>query len=212
MDELLDDETAARSLQVPVKLQTALRRSKLQGGTKFEVIKIFDWLILSTKVFHIQTEAVHENAENTDNNHYHKIFAEMSRLMKSAGANSEVLPQNIEDFQLYSSTMVDVSPMKDLGIMKKILRSGSGDKVEECRVVRFHYTCWLEGQDEPFDCSRLRNRVRRVRLNGGGLITGLYYGLLTMNVGELADFIVNFTYSCFESQISFVSFCCIVDH
>jgi len=61
--------------------------------------------------------------------------------------------------------------MEDLtgngGVLKKILRPGTGSIVPEGAMVRVHYNGYLEYAEEPYDSSRLRNRQQQFRLGKG---------------------------------------------
>lgn len=81
----------------------------------------------------------------------------------------------------------------DRGVLKRIMRTGTGPVVAEGAIVRrepcyeacgcelllihfpptaVHYNGYLEYSDEPFDSSRLRNQVLQFRLGHGEVIPG----------------------------------------
>lgn len=55
----------------------------------------------------------------------------------------------------------------DGGVLKKIIRPGTGPLVPEGAMVRVHYNGYLEFADEPYDSSRLRNRQQQFQLGKG---------------------------------------------
>lgn len=55
----------------------------------------------------------------------------------------------------------------DGGVLKKVIRPGTGLLVPEGAMVRVHYNGYLEFADEPYDSSRLRNRQQQFQLGKG---------------------------------------------
>ncbi|KAI1293502.1 Inactive peptidyl-prolyl cis-trans isomerase FKBP6 [Halotydeus destructor] len=75
-------------------------------------------------------------------------------------------------------------------VYKRILRPGRGEELTPNCAAKYHATAYLEGQDEPFDCSRIRNQEHIHKLNQDPIVRGLYVGLLTMRKGEKSRLIV----------------------
>ena len=69
-------------------------------------------------------------------------------------------------FEQLRRGMQDVSG--DGGVLKKTITQGVGAEAPEGAIVRVHYNGYLEYSDEPYDSSRLRNRLHQFRLGGGG--------------------------------------------
>ncbi|XP_065070807.1 peptidyl-prolyl cis-trans isomerase FKBP4-like [Rhopilema esculentum] len=80
---------------------------------------------------------------------------------------------------------VDISPEKDGGVLKKILKDGEGD---ECPCVGsevfVHYTGTLLN-GEKFDSSRDRDDLFSFKLGEGSVIKGWDVGVATMKKGEV---------------------------
>lgn len=67
----------------------------------------------------------------------------------------------------------------DDGVLKKTITQGIGAEVPEGAIVRVHYNGYLEYSDEPYDSSRLRNRLHQFRLGGGGCVPYLHVHALS---------------------------------
>jgi FK506-binding protein 6 len=57
-------------------------------------------------------------------------------------------------FERLARKMEDICPNKDGGILKQLLKHGSGPVVPPGSLVRIHFNGYLEYADEPFDSSR----------------------------------------------------------
>lgn len=76
-------------------------------------------------------------------------------------------------------------------IHKRLIWPGSGIQVTPESTVSFHLSAFVE--DDlliPFDCSVMRKKPFLARLDTSPLLTGVYYALLSMKVGEKSEFIV----------------------
>ena len=93
-------------------------------------------------------------------------------------------------FEYMAKKMEDICPVKDRGILKKILKQGSGDVVPIDSVVRVHYSGFQEYADEPFDSTRLQNNVKKFRVGQGEVIEGFDVAVSTMRKGELSRFLI----------------------
>ncbi|XP_052801994.1 inactive peptidyl-prolyl cis-trans isomerase FKBP6-like isoform X2 [Mya arenaria] len=98
-------------------------------------------------------------------------------------------------FEKIARKMEDVCPDKDGGILKQQLKHGVGTVVPTGSLVRFHYNAFLEYADEPFDSTRLRNRVAKLRLGQGEMIEGVDVALSTMRKSELSRFLIKPEYN-----------------
>ena len=94
---------------------------------------------------------------------------------------------------------IDVSEAKDKGVVKKILREGSGTDLPGIGdKVSVHYVGTLWGGDKhgnKFDSSRDRGELFDFELGQGKVIKGWDEGVATMKKGELADFYITADYA-----------------
>ncbi|EDO44176.1 predicted protein [Nematostella vectensis] len=81
----------------------------------------------------------------------------------------------------------------DGGVLKKIIRQGTGPVVPKTATVRFHSNGYKEFCDEPYDSSRFRGKPEQMRL-GEGAFPGLDIGVSTMRKGELSRFLFDKEY------------------
>ena len=92
-------------------------------------------------------------------------------------------------FEILRSKMVDISPYKDGGVMKRVLIPGSGLVCPPFARVRVHYNAYFEMNDEPFDSTHLRNKSFEFKLGANQVVYGLEVGVATMKKHEKAQFI-----------------------
>lgn len=57
---------------------------------------------------------------------------------------------------------------EDGGVCKMIVKRGTGPIVTPGAICRVHYNGYLEYRDEPFDSTRLRNRLHQIQLGDTG--------------------------------------------
>ncbi|OAD52713.1 FK506-binding protein 59 [Eufriesea mexicana] len=83
-------------------------------------------------------------------------------------------------------TIIDISPDKDGGVMKEIIKEGIGDETpSNGSKVTVHYTgTLLDGT--KFDSSRDRNEPFQFKLKRGAVIKAWNIGVATMKKGEIA--------------------------
>ena len=108
--------------------------------------------------------------------------------------NDSTEDEDCTPFEHMAKKMEDICPDKDGGILKKILRQGSGPVVPLESVVRVHYTGFQEYADEPFDSTRLQNNVKKFRVGQGEVIEGFDVAVSTMRKGELSRFLISPAY------------------
>ena len=76
-------------------------------------------------------------------------------------------------------------------VYKSITFQGYGSPVTDNSTVGYHSVMYLDGAEEPFDSSILRDRPFLSRLNSDLLVPGLRFALTTMFVGEKSMFILD---------------------
>eukprot|EP00296_Roombia_truncata_P000085 JP435744.1.p1 GENE.JP435744.1~~JP435744.1.p1 ORF type:complete len:485 (+),score=111.09 JP435744.1:3-1457(+) len=76
----------------------------------------------------------------------------------------------------------------DGGVLKKIIREGSGECPFPMSEVEVHYVGTLESDGSKFDSSRDRNDTFKFQIGKGSVIKAWEQGVATMKVGELAVF------------------------
>lgn len=81
---------------------------------------------------------------------------------------------------------VDISPDKDGGVLKEILKEGTGDETPSAsNTVIVHYTGTLT-DGTKFDSSKDRNQPFEFELGMGKVIKAWDIGIATMKRGEVA--------------------------
>uniref|UniRef100_A0A8D0DNK8 peptidylprolyl isomerase n=1 Tax=Salvator merianae TaxID=96440 RepID=A0A8D0DNK8_SALMN len=83
----------------------------------------------------------------------------------------------------------------DRGVLKEIIRAGSGDLVPADASVLVKFSGYLEHRDRPFDTNCFRKNPRLMKLGEDITLGGLELGLLTMKKGELARFLFQPAYA-----------------
>ena len=82
----------------------------------------------------------------------------------------------------------------DEGVYKMVIKKGTGDVVALGAICRIHYNGYLEYGDEPFDSTRLRNRLQQIQV-GRSSLTGFDVAIATMRKGEISQFIFSPKYA-----------------
>lgn len=59
-------------------------------------------------------------------------------------------------FERLAKKMTDVCPLEDGGVLKQVLKHGSGIEVPSDSVVRIHFNAYQEYADEPYDSTRYK--------------------------------------------------------
>ncbi|XP_075761140.1 inactive peptidyl-prolyl cis-trans isomerase FKBP6 isoform X2 [Pelodiscus sinensis] len=77
----------------------------------------------------------------------------------------------------------------DKGVLKEVIRAGTGEMVPQDASVVVKYSGYLEYMDKPFDTNSYRRNPRLLKLGEDITLLGMEVGLLTMKKGELARFL-----------------------
>ena len=91
--------------------------------------------------------------------------------------------------------MTDLTPEQDGGIVKTVLREGSGDSPMIGDTVSVHYVGTLPDSGEQFDSSRDRDQKFEFKLGVGQVIKGWDVGVASMKRGELCELLCNSDYA-----------------
>jgi len=138
-------------------------------------------------------EGVVFNPEAVDDNNNDENYRYYRDYIQEANEN-----EMDEDFDTMKASMIDITPNKDGGVLKRTdtegLRLQGHGLVPEKAVVKIHYKLCLEGQDEPFDSSIQRGKAEKHRMEDGSLIVGLQLGIRSMRKGEIAYFMIDHSY------------------
>jgi peptidylprolyl isomerase len=93
---------------------------------------------------------------------------------------------------------LDVSPARDGGVLKKVLKPGDGEVppgADQSKIdVKVHYTGWLL-DGKKFDSSRDKGELFSFTLHQGQVIKGWDIGVATMRSGEKARFRIREDYA-----------------
>ncbi|XP_005662030.1 inactive peptidyl-prolyl cis-trans isomerase FKBP6 isoform X1 [Sus scrofa] len=96
-------------------------------------------------------------------------------------------------YQRLSQRMLDISG--DRGVLKDVIREGTGELVTPDASVLVKYSGYLEHMDKPFDSNCFRKTPRLMKLGEDITLWGMELGLLSMRRGELARFLFKPTYA-----------------
>nr|XP_040134514.1 inactive peptidyl-prolyl cis-trans isomerase FKBP6 [Ictidomys tridecemlineatus] len=96
-------------------------------------------------------------------------------------------------YQRLSQRMLDITG--DQGVLKDVIREGTGDLVTPDASVLVKYSGYLEHMDKPFDSNCFRKTPRLMKLGEDITLWGMELGLLSMRRGELARFLFKPTYA-----------------
>ena len=104
---------------------------------------------------------------------------------------SSEVPKPTEE--LLNNFEEEIQEMEDIfnrKVFKRVVREGTGHYTLQKAVVKYHMSAYLEGQEEPFDCSWNREEPNVNKITYDSVIPGLCTALLTMREGELSQFMV----------------------
>jgi len=119
---------------------------------------------------------------------YEKIFH--LRNMDMIGCSDDIDETDSKTpFQVLMQKMVDISPNKNGGVMKRVLTPGMGQLVPMGAQVRIHYNAYFEMTAEPFDSTYLRNKAFEFKLGANTVVLGMEIGIATMKQSEKSQFI-----------------------
>ncbi|KAM8977081.1 inactive peptidyl-prolyl cis-trans isomerase FKBP6 [Pelodytes ibericus] len=102
-------------------------------------------------------------------------------------------PEGLSVYQQLAQHMQDISG--DRGVLKEVIRAGSGEKVYSNATVMVKYSGYLEHADKPFDTNCFHRCPRLMKLGDDITLYGLEVGLLTMQKGELSRFLFSPKYA-----------------
>ncbi|XP_053313087.1 inactive peptidyl-prolyl cis-trans isomerase FKBP6 [Spea bombifrons] len=102
-------------------------------------------------------------------------------------------PEGMSVYQHLAQHMQDISG--DRGVLKEVIRSGSGETVPCDATVIVRYSGYLEHADKPFDTNCYRRNPRLMKLGADITLLGMEVGLLTMQRGELSRFLFSPKYA-----------------
>ncbi|XP_078082086.1 inactive peptidyl-prolyl cis-trans isomerase FKBP6 [Mustelus asterias] len=77
----------------------------------------------------------------------------------------------------------------DGGVLKEILRPGSGSVIPATASVSVHYSAYSEYTDKPFDSNMQRGMPRFMKLGRDITLLGMELAILTMRKGEFSRFL-----------------------
>ncbi|XP_054153140.1 inactive peptidyl-prolyl cis-trans isomerase FKBP6-like [Oppia nitens] len=100
-----------------------------------------------------------------------------------------------EDSENYDERIKFMDTIIADGVYKKLLRNGTGERINEKSAVLYNLNGYIEGQDEPFDSTWLRGRPNNHRLSHDTLLPGLYFAITSMKRGERSEFVVRPNYA-----------------
>ncbi|CAH2219735.1 inactive peptidyl-prolyl cis-trans isomerase FKBP6, partial [Pelobates cultripes] len=83
--------------------------------------------------------------------------------------------------------MEDVSG--DRGVLKEVIRAGSGEKVPHDATVIVKYSGYLEHAERPFNTNCFQRFPKLMKLGEDITLLGMEIGLLTMQKGEISRFL-----------------------
>ncbi|XP_071538446.1 inactive peptidyl-prolyl cis-trans isomerase FKBP6 [Panulirus ornatus] len=98
-----------------------------------------------------------------------------------------------EPFEKLARKMVDMTG--DGGVLKMEIRPGIGGGIPSKASVTFHYNCYIQFVDEPFDSSFLRNKPEKKVVDSGDMLPGLNIAIKTMRKNETSRFLIRSQYA-----------------
>ncbi|XP_068121967.1 inactive peptidyl-prolyl cis-trans isomerase FKBP6 isoform X2 [Hyperolius riggenbachi] len=97
------------------------------------------------------------------------------------------MAKRMSSFEEFALNMRDVSG--DRGVLKEVIRAGSGPTVPRDSTLIVKYSGFLENSDKPFDTNWYRQKPRMMKLGEDITLLGMEISLLTMQRGELSRFL-----------------------
>uniref|UniRef100_A0A670YS74 peptidylprolyl isomerase n=1 Tax=Pseudonaja textilis TaxID=8673 RepID=A0A670YS74_PSETE len=99
----------------------------------------------------------------------------------------------IQSYQWLGHRMQNITG--DKGVLKEVIRDGSGETVPPDSSVLVKFSGYLEHMDRPFDTNWFKKNPKLMKLGEDITLRGLEIGLLTMRKGELARFLFKPNYA-----------------
>ncbi|XP_056414624.1 inactive peptidyl-prolyl cis-trans isomerase FKBP6 isoform X2 [Hyla sarda] len=96
-------------------------------------------------------------------------------------------------FEKLAQNMLDISG--DRGVLKEMIRAGSGEKVPSDATVILKFSGYLEHSDRPFETNCFRRVPRLMKLGEDITLLGMELSVLTMQRGELSRFLYSPEYA-----------------
>ncbi|CAJ0953081.1 unnamed protein product [Ranitomeya imitator] len=96
-------------------------------------------------------------------------------------------------FEKLAQNMQDISG--DRGVLKELIRAGSGEKVPPDATVIMKFSGYLEHLDRPFETNCFRRNPRLMKLGEDVTLLGMEVSVLTMQRGELSRFLYSPDYA-----------------
>ncbi|XP_029470375.1 inactive peptidyl-prolyl cis-trans isomerase FKBP6 isoform X2 [Rhinatrema bivittatum] len=96
-------------------------------------------------------------------------------------------------YQQLGQRMQDISG--DGGVLKEVIRAGTGELVPPDASVIVKYSGYLEYLDKPFDTNCYRRNLRLMKLGEDITLGGMEVALLTMQKGEVSRYLFQPTYA-----------------
>ncbi|XP_067864155.1 inactive peptidyl-prolyl cis-trans isomerase FKBP6 [Heptranchias perlo] len=94
---------------------------------------------------------------------------------------------HLSPFYYMSQRMKDVTG--DGGVLKEVLRPGSGCVIPPTASVSVHYSAYSEYTDKPFDANVQRGVPKFLKLGRDITLLGMEFAMLTMRKGEFSRFL-----------------------
>ncbi|XP_066454712.1 inactive peptidyl-prolyl cis-trans isomerase FKBP6 isoform X2 [Eleutherodactylus coqui] len=96
-------------------------------------------------------------------------------------------------FEKLAQNMQDISG--DRGVLKEMIRAGSGEKVPSDATLILKFSGYLEHSDRPFETNWFRRYPRLMKLGEDITLLGMEVSVLTMQRGELSRFLYSPDYA-----------------
>ncbi|KAG0712063.1 Inactive peptidyl-prolyl cis-trans isomerase FKBP6 [Chionoecetes opilio] len=159
-----------------------------------EALSVGDLSSESGTVFEVATGSTQDHHDHQQGANFFDDVSLISSLSLEGGMYDDENENQLSDegdqepFERLACRMEDVSG--DGGVLKMEARPGVGDTIPDGASVTFHYSAFLEHNDEPFDSTVLRGHPERRLLDNGEILPGLNIAIKTMRRGETSRFLI----------------------
>lgn len=92
--------------------------------------------------------------EPSDNNYFKGEEVSKNLYIPDSEDEDDEEDDESTPFEKLARKMTDICPFNDGGVLKQILKHGSGEIIPEGSVARIHFNAYQEYADEPYDSSR----------------------------------------------------------